>query len=615
MKATMPRKQPDVWLCLLAFATVVALGSFTDPAHAQLTYSHLHSFGLPDRMGMDPYGTLIEGNDGALYGTFSTGGPQNAGSVFTVNKDGTDFRILHQFQNTHGSKPLAGVIEGSDGRLYGTAYIGGPTGQEGTVFRLEKNGNNFTVLHDFAGAGDGQFPYGALLEGSDGYLYGVTEQGGNQGGGTVFRLKKDGQDHSVLHTFGSPGGQSPLAALIEGSDGFLYGTAQSGGSLIVSGGIVFRLRKNGADYEVLHIFGETAGDGLEPISPLLERPADGMLYGTTFEGGNNDRGTIFRMNKDGTAYEVLYHLLSNEGPFAEGVIEGPNGLLFGSTQAGGAADLGTIFKFRIADRSYTVLHEFGLTLTDGQIPVAGLLRGSDGVIYDTTLFGGCAGRGTLFKLNDNGTGYTVLLSFSENGGDGRNPRAEVIQGSDGKLYGAAYFGGCENVGAIFRMNNDGTGETVLYNFSASGGDGQNPAGALLEASDGKLYGTTQGGGNDSAGTVFRIQTDGNGYMILRHFSHTDDKGRFPYGGLIEGSDGKLYGTTLSTGGGDHDSGVVFKIDKDGNNFTVLHYFLSNGTDEPERYLAPCQRWIALRHHFGRRQQRRRHDLPARRTGW
>ncbi|MCI0541843.1 MAG: hypothetical protein L0Z50_42140 [Verrucomicrobiales bacterium] len=200
-----------------------------------------------------------------------------------------------------GSTPFARLVQGSDGALYGTTLLGGGS-LEGTVFKLNRDGSGYAVLHRFAEiAGDGAAPYGELIEASDGLLYGTTHFGGNTNQGTVFRLKRDGTDYSVLRSFAGTGGDAanPYAGLIEGSDGVLYGTSHFGGAAHL--GTVFKMDKDGIAYAVLHSFTSAEAEGVEPSGRVVEG-SDGALYGTTYFGGAANQGTIFRLDRDGGNY-------------------------------------------------------------------------------------------------------------------------------------------------------------------------------------------------------------------------------------------------------------------------------------------------------------------------
>jgi len=362
--------------------------------------------------------------------------------------------------------------------------------------------------------------------------------------------------YQLLISFGAPdvSGQNPEAPLIQGSDGALYGTTYYGGASNV--GAVFKLNQDGTGYRVLHSFaGFAASDGERPLAGLVEG-GDGALYGTTKNGGSNDVGTIFKLNKDGSAYAVLLHFgAPGDGlnPYA-GLVQATDGVLYGTTYAGGTNGRGTVFRLNQNGSGYGVRVQFGAP-GDGRYPSAGLVEGSDGALYGTTQVGGMEGAGTVFKLNKDAAADSVLHSFSPFG-DGQLPLAGVVEGSDGSLYGTTYYGGSNNVGTVFKLNKDASGYRVLLQFGAAG-DGQLPWAGVVEGSDGALYGTTQYGGSDDLGTLFKLITDGSGYRILSSFSNSGGDGQRPQGGLTKSSAGAFYGTT--SGGGDFDLGTVFRL--------------------------------------------------------
>jgi uncharacterized repeat protein (TIGR03803 family) len=384
----------------------------------------------------------------------------------------------------NASNPQGGLIQGRDGMLYGTTFVGG-NAELGTVFRMSTNGGGFAVVHHFSGP-DGQHPWDGLLEASDGALYGTTQLGGTSGLGTVFKLNKDGRGFALLRSFSSNGGdgQKPAAALIEGSDGALYGTAFSGGARLTNG-VVFRINKNGSGYTNLYSFVGGTNDGANPLGSLVEG-SDGALYGTTQFGGNEvcsdfgctGVGTIFKINKDGTGYTVLRKLNSNgqDGwyPYA-GLIEGSNGLFYGTTYAGGnfsedrSDSYGTIFSISKDGKAFKMLRKFSST-GDAQNPWSGLIVGSDGVLYGTTYSDQPGFAGSVFKLNRDGTGYRVLHANDSTSGDGLYLTGRLVEGKDRWLYGITQKGGSADGGTVFRVNRSGSQYTVLYSFAASAED-------------------------------------------------------------------------------------------------------------------------------------------------
>ena len=369
-------------------------------AVAQTNFTILKSFDpLPD--AAVPFCHLIEGTDGAMYGTTVAGGISNSGAVFVLRKDGSGYAVLKSFSGADGSGPYGDVVEGTNGALYGTTY-GGGTSNFGTLFRLNKDGSDYRVLHNFLGGADGKNPWGALIKGTDAALYGSTVFSDATTRGTLFKLDEDGNNYVVLHAFtGSPtDGQQIQSKLLLGTDGALYGTTGFGGSGFV--GTVFKLSTDGSGYTLLHNFTGHRPDGASPAGGLVEG-SDGVLYGTTDTGGSSVAGTIFKLNKDGSAYAVLRSFLNTGGdgqrPYGE-LVEGSDGALYGTTSFGGSANYyGTIYKIGKDGSGYSVLRSFLGTGGDGDAPGTGLLLGSNGIFYGTTSFGGAGGNGCVFSLN------------------------------------------------------------------------------------------------------------------------------------------------------------------------------------------------------------------------
>jgi uncharacterized repeat protein (TIGR03803 family) len=254
----------------------------------------LHEF-IVGSEGGSPSASLLLGSDGALYGTTYRGGSTDEfGTVYKLATDGTGFSVLHAFGVDDGAYPIAGLIQGVDGALYGTTTGYGPLGA-GTVYKLDIDGSDFMVLHGFNGA-DGASPWGGLLQDSTGMLYGTAVRGGTYDYGTVFKLAPDGTGFEELYAFdGSNDGGIPYAGLLLGSDGALYGTTgQSGPSGV---GTVYKLATDGTGFEVLHVF--DGSNGAAPYAGLIQ-DGGGALYGTTSMGGEFTVGTIYRLVDNGT---------------------------------------------------------------------------------------------------------------------------------------------------------------------------------------------------------------------------------------------------------------------------------------------------------------------------
>jgi len=366
------------------------------------------------------------------------------------------------------------------------------------------------------------------------------------------------RDEQVLYSFtGGPDGQQPWAGVVVDDAGNLYGVATFAGASGNCGpsgcGTVFMLTIDGA-FSVLHNF--DWDDGANPGGDLIRDKQKGDLYGTTFSGGSGGAGTVFKLSKDGTLHTLYSFTGGSDGNTPEGrLIRDGNGNFYGTTYGGGANSMGVVFKVA-ADGTETVLHAFTGGPKDGAFPTnAGLAMDSAGNLYGMTQFGGGNDYGTLFKLARSGR-FKLLHSFI-GGSDGRYPAAGLIIDDAGNLYGTTQGGGGNDsctygCGTAFSIMPDGT-ETVLHAF-AGGSDGSNPLSTLLRTKSGALFGTTN---NGSQGTVFKLKPDGM-EVVLHTFDGTGD-GFEPQSGVSKDKAGNLYGTTDL--GGASGLGTVYTVRK------------------------------------------------------
>jgi uncharacterized delta-60 repeat protein len=341
---------------------------------------------------------VIEGSDHVLYGTTYSGGTSYKGSVFKINRDGSGYAVIKSFNEADGSDVRAPVLEGLDGTLYGTTWAGG-SGAKGTVFKVNKDGSGFTVLKNFStsATAEGLSPAAGLVQAGNGALYGTTEGGGVGGQGTIFTLNTNGTSFAVLKTFMYADGGWPAAALVLGNDGILYGSTPRGGSSS-DAGTIFKMNTNGADFTVLKRFLGSDYQGDYP-SELIEG-SDNALYGTTETGGplgSSRGGTVFKINKNGSGFTTL-KVFGDTGdgrlPFAK-VVQGSDAALYGTTYTGGTNDSGTVYKINTDGTGYVMLHSF-TGGTDGSGIRTSVIQGSDGMIYGTSSNGGGGG---LFRIN------------------------------------------------------------------------------------------------------------------------------------------------------------------------------------------------------------------------
>ena len=550
--------------------------------------STVHSFGYAD--GANPAAGLICCSDGYFYGTTAYGGAHTLGTVFRMNLAGV-VSVLHSFAGADGAHPLAALVQAKDGKFYGTTADGGAAG-DGTVFRMGGNGQ-LETLHSFDRHSEGARPFAELLE-ADGSFYGTTSQGGEGNFGTLFRVSPDGS-LSTIHQFQGTDGQQPVAGLIQAASGYLYGTTSFGGDL--GGGTVFRVELPD-NVTVLRAFASYA-DTWMPVAPLIQG-FDGYLYGTTSQG-SSAAGTLFRLSESGE-FIVIHGFLPPDGATPQvGLVQTTEGEMYGMTELGS----GTVFRLNL-DGSVTTLHHF--ELTDAFDPVGPLAADPGGNIYGTTMFGGSDREGTVFRIDTtgalallhsfngmdgsepgglirgtDGNLYGTAGGGSESSGtiyamfttgvffklhDMAFPQygpSTLLHASDGWLYGTSWGGGSHNAGAVFRIYPFQS--WTFENLCSFGGqvEGSSPSGPLVEGADGTFYGTTSAS-SGGTGTVFQMSPD-HELTTLHEFE--SDPGIEPHGGVIY-ADGLLFGTTFQ--GCDQGAGTAFRLAANGGDFETIHCF-------------------------------------------
>src|ERR1044071_1967436 len=396
-----------------------------------------------------------------------------------------------------GSYPISLSLNDPSHRAtnYNFSYLNG-------VLTVLQFGFRFDVVHTFGtsnelGTADvAKLPGAAVTEGADGFLYGLTMYGGALGHGATFAMHRDGTAYSVLSSLPSlvtlDNGFRVPAPLIFGNNGLLYNAAPGNGSF--SPGSLFSVDTNGNGVSIIRTFSQSEGG---PNGLLLS--TNGLLYGTATGGSD----IIYSIGHDGSGFTVLWQSSNFTEPrqFEAGLIEGSDGVLYGVSPNGGDLGGGTVFKIQKDGSGLTVLHNFGPS------PWAQLIEASDGQLYATTVNGGSFNDGTVFRLAKDGSVFTLLHEFNSARLDGKSPLGAVGEGTDGVLYGTTVGGGAFATpleGTVYRLNKDGTGYCVLHSF---GGDQANPAyvtSSLIQASDGSFYGTSKFGGAFGYGTVFRL---------------------------------------------------------------------------------------------------------------
>ena len=479
----------------LAFAKTlqfVATGTYSDGSTRDISSTATWGSSVPSVTQISASGLVSSAAIGTSTVVAQSGTVMGSTSVVVTGGTATE-SVLHTFFGSTASDGLqpGNLLQASDGNFYGISSGGNscvaqtdgvPIGC-GTVFKITPDGVE-TILYLFgASPSDGWWPSG-LMQATDGNFYGTTNAGGAHDAGTFFKLTPAGVE-TVLYSFGaSPSDGVTPSTPILASDGNFYGTTASGGSNYCAQipgsanncGTVFKITPAGVE-TVLHSFGASASDGVEPMESVIQA-SDDNFYGTTSGGGANNCGLI----------------------------------------PGETNNCGTVFKITPAGLE-TVLYSFGASPADGIAPLGQLIQATDGNLYGTTPAGGglpCSDPnscgGTVFRITLSGV-ESIVYRFASSPADEGSPSQILFQASDGNFYGTTLDGGpYENPGGIaYQITPEGV-ETTLYSFGASESDGIRPA-FLMQARDGNLYGVTDSGGGEQplggvtvvgGGTVFKL---------------------------------------------------------------------------------------------------------------
>ncbi len=620
---------------------------------------------------------FIRGVDGRLYGTFQRGGSGGGGSIVRMEADGTGFIYLHHMQGTDGAMPFGNLAWGNDGYLYGTNTTGG-VNNGGTLFRLKPDGSDFKVIFAY-NSFTGRDPNNVILR-SDGKLYGMTKRGGFYSVGTFYKINTDGSDFSVIyHLKGTEnGGGSPPGSIIQGANGNVYGANNYGG--LYGFGSVFRIHLDGIGISRIIDFDGTSNGGRACYELLMA--SDNKLYGMTGAGGvGTMSGTIYRVNADGTEFTELHRFnYATPESLASNVvgklIEGADGYLYGTTGNGQAEKF--LFRLRKDGSDFSVISRIGMSTYPSEGPI---IESDPGVFFGVMRADGDLNRSMLFRATSSGevslfgdfhrgqisprnlvtdaTGdyyYGVSQEQSEIEGVNIfriNARTNKYEEIYKMPYGATITtifcastghiwvsGLSDGVNYLFRMNPDGTGRQDHTGYAGYLYQKQRPVISMVEKADGYIYGLTQDYSSDPS-LFFAIKNDGFG-----GFAKLATMPSRPSTGIILGSEGNFYvaygdGSICKIGQGgeltkifdhpypsDHPSikklielnggrlaavtglggfggssgapnrGSIFTLDKDGKNYQEVYAILSTEMTSPVDMLQTMDGWLYVVSKYG-----------------
>ena len=356
---------------------------------------------------------------------------------------------------------------------------------------------------------------------------------------------------TLIHTFSGAidDGADPQYGTLSINGSTMYGMTMGGGSNNL--GAIFKVDTNGGNFSLMHSFTGSTGhsentDGRAPQSGLTLIGSN--LYGTAVFGGTSGQGNVFKIGADGNAFTVLHSFTASDGAFPYGDLTPSGSILYGATFGGGSGNRGTIFKINMETNEYTYTQPFS---SNNYGPLGGLtLCGS--TLYGTNTYGTSNSKlGSIFKINTDLTGFEIIHPFTGTTEDGAFPYENTLTLCGSTLYGITRSGGGYGSGTIYKMNLDGSGFTILHSFekyTAPKGD--------LTLIGSTLYGVTSGGGGGSMGTIYKIDTSGDNYSIIHSFNNSDGMGILPIGGLtLNGS--TLYGMTMW--GGQYNHGTIYAL--------------------------------------------------------
>lgn len=533
----------------------------------------------------------------SIWGVTQMGG-SGTGTLFKTDKDGNNQVVISSFKGgLHATNPLYPFSEASDGKLYTT--MAGGIYDEGVILELNPATGELIKKFDFNLVENGRSPVGMIM-GPNGKFYGGLTYLLSSSYGAIFEY--DPATNSLLKKidFKGSNGNTPSGNFLLASNGKIYGTTSTGGDK--DRGVLF-------EYDVVSnslvkkFSFDDANNGVDiPYSKLVEK--NGKLYGTSMHGGINSGGAIFEFDMTTSKLTNIVQLDSIE---CEGGLElGDDGLLYGVSSykvLSPPSFNGTLFKVDPVSFTYTKILDFD-KLQQGTSPQGGLKKSSNGLFYGVTQRGGAYDGGTLFEFNPITSVFTKLFDF-EATVSGNYP-CSLTQATNGKLYGATYWGGAYQHGTVFEYDiaipayqkitdlgeySDGAGPLALslasngniYTVAPNGGNfgngilascdpltgkftkqidfkdstnGSSPYFPPVQGPNGKLYGTTPRGGKYNAGTLYEFDPVNNILITKIHFAK-DSNGYSP-DGLVFASNQKLYG--VLNGGGSNYSGVLFEYD-------------------------------------------------------
>jgi uncharacterized repeat protein (TIGR03803 family) len=490
--------------------------------------------------GRYPRGSLIQCNNGKLYGMTHNGGENDKGVLFEWDPNTDTYTKKFDFDgNIKGSYPCGSLLQAKNGKLFGMTEYGGAN-DKGVIFEYDIEKNSYLKKIDFNGAENGKWPYGSLIEDGDGKLYGLTENGGTYENGVLFEWDPINDIYTKKIDFNDTSmGSYPFGSLMLANNEKMYGMTNSGG--LYDCGVLFEWDPvTNVFTKKIDLNGTEKGSGFKGS---LFQADNNKIYGMTYVGGINNDGVLFEWDPKTDTYtkKIDFNELENGFWHSGSFIQLSNGNLYGMAQSGGLGGGGVLFEYDFVLDSCIKKIDFNYA-KDGQGNRGTFVQADNGKLYGLTARGGLYDKGILFEWDPKSNIFTNKHDF-----DGFTDYNTLVQANNGKLYGITTND--SNIHIIFEW--DIFDETFTEKFDLT--DSINDLGSLTLADNGKLYGMATIGGPDGDGVLFEWDTDNNtNSKNIVPFK----KGRVPCSSVLKAKNGFFYGTTY--GGGLNNTGILYE---------------------------------------------------------
>jgi uncharacterized repeat protein (TIGR03803 family) len=489
------------------------------------TYIKKIDFGVSGS-GKKPYGTLFQSSDGRFYGMTYTGGANGAGVIFEWDFNLNKLITKVELDGLNGKDPRGSLIQAENGKMYGMTSGGGTAGK-GVLFEWDPSANIYLKKHDFVMTNKGATVYGSLCPGAGGKLYGMTSSTGVSNKGAIFEWDPATDSFKDLISMqSSENGSYFTGSLVQAPNGKLYGMTATGG--VNNLGILYEWDP-GENKFTRKIDFNGAELGASPWGCGLTVKDNYSLYGVTGGGGTNNLGVLFEWNyHTNTLTKKMDFNGREKGSFPRTtLLKAGNGKLYGLTRQGGEHGWGVLFEWDPATDTYAKKFDFNDPL--GSQPCQSLIQASNGKLYGMTSTGGIYGYGTIFEYDIAENTYTKKIDFNMHE-TGSTPEGSLFQADNGMIYGMTFSGGSYGEGVLFEWDPETNAFSKIMDFDGPL-NGAQPDGSLMQAANGKLYGVAEGGQN-SGGVLF--QWDPGTKIFTKKLDFDPKNGYRPYfGSLIE----------------------------------------------------------------------------------